>query len=100
MILWAIQPIEIWNIIRKTGVYRCDSKKSNMLEPEFVSKYEWLIRQMKERIGPPPEGVVYPVWAWYMQKSKHKKPDLRSERWYNGPGNEEYACIEFEIPDD
>ncbi len=100
MILWTIQPIEIWNTIQKTGVYHCDPKKSSMPEPEFVPKYEWLIRQMKECIGSPPEGVEYPVWAWYMQNSKHKKPDLRSERWSNGPGNEEYTCIEFEIPDD
>ena len=31
---------------------------------------------------------------------KHKKPDLRGERWCYGPGEESYACIEFEVPDD
>ena len=25
---------------------------------------------------------------------------MRGERWSYGPGNEEYACIEFELPDD
>ena len=54
---------------------------------------------MKKRIGEPPEGVLYPVWAWYRQNGKHRKPDLRSERWDYGPGNEQYACIEFETPD-
>ena len=63
-------------------------------------KTTWLIRQMEQRIGPPPAGVTYPVWAWYMQNGKHRKPDLRTERWGYGPGGEEYACIEFEIPDD
>lgn len=61
MILWTIQPIEIWELIQKTGVYHCDPAKSSMPEPEFVEKYEWLIRQMKVRIGNPPEGVSYPV---------------------------------------
>ena len=49
----------VWNMIRETGFYRCDPKQSSMPEPEFVEKYEWLIGQMKKRIGPPPEGVVY-----------------------------------------
>ena len=99
MKLWSMQPIEIWNMIQTNGVYRCDPKRSSMPEPEFVTKYEWLIRQMKKRIGEPPEGVLYPVWAWYMQNGRRRKPDLRGERWGYGPGNEQYVCIEFEIPD-
>ena len=99
MILWTIQPIVIWRMIQDTGVYQCDPKLSSMPEPEFVEKYDWLIRQMKKRIGLPPEGVVYPVWAWYKQNGMHKKPDLRGERWGYGPGDEDYTCIEFEIPD-
>lgn len=100
MILWTMQPIEVWNIIQDTGVYHCDPVKSTMLKLELVEEYEWLIRQMKKRIGPPPAGVRYPVWAWYAQNGKHRKPDLRSERWGYGLGNKQYACIEFEIPDD
>ena len=100
MILWTMQPIEIWNIIQDTGVYRCDPEKSSMQDIQFAEKYEWLIEQMKKRIGPPPDGMTYPVWAWYIQNGKHKKPDLRSERWGYGSGDEEYVCIEFEIPDD
>ena len=98
MILWTMQPLEVWKEIQETGVYRCDPARSSM--PEFTDMYQWLIRQMEQRIGPPPAGVTYPVWAWYMQNGKHRKPDLRTERWGYGPGGEEYACIEFEIPDD
>ena len=98
MILWTMQPVEVWQEIQEAGVYRCDPARSSM--PEFTDMYEWLIRQMEQRIGPPPAGVTYPVWAWYMQNGKHRKPDLRTERWGYGPGGEEYACIEFEIPDD
>ena len=98
MILWTMQPLEVWKKIQETGVYRCDPARNSM--PEFTDMYEWLIRQMEQRIGPPPAGVTYPVWAWYMQNGKHRKPDLRTERWGYRPGGEEYACIEFEIPDD
>lgn len=97
MILWTMQPIEIWNMIQEAGVYHCDPSKCSM--PEFTDQYDWLIRQMEKRIGPPPEGVSYPVWAWYSQNNGHRKPDLRSERWGYGPGGELYSCIEFEIPD-
>ena len=94
MILWTIQPLEIWKILRETGVFHCAPAKSSMPEPEFVENYEWLISQMIKRIGPPP------VWAWYKQNGKRKKPDLRGERWGYGPGDEDYICIEFEIPED
>lgn len=100
MILWTMQPIGVWSIIQNTGVYRCDPAISLMRETGFADRYEWLIRQMKMRIGPPPDGVTFPVWAWYIQNGKRKKPDLRGERWRYGPGDEDYACIEFEIPDD
>ena len=98
MILWTFQPIEIWNLIRETGTYRCDPAKCSM--PEFADAYQWLIRQMEQRIGPRPNGVEYPVWAWYMQNGKQRKPDLRSERWGYGQGDEDYVCIELEIPDE
>ena len=100
MILWTIQPGEVWDLIQQTGVYRCNPVLSSMPEPEFAEKYQWLINQMIRRIGPPPEGVSYPVWAWHTQNGKRKKPDLRSERWGNGPGGENYVCIELEVPDD
>ena len=100
MILWTMQPIEIYNLIQETGVYRCDPELCSILLPYFKKSYDWLSDRMTEKIGPPPEGVKYPVWAWYKQKGKHCKPDLRSERWCYGDGNEEYTCIEIEVPDD
>lgn len=55
---------------------------------------------MKERIGKPPEGVSYPVWAWYMWEGARKKPDLRRERWGNGWKGDRFACMEIDVPDD
>ena len=56
-----MQSLHIYHMIRETGVYRCDPKKTGMQELEFTSKYDWLVRQMEKRIGSPPEGVKYPV---------------------------------------
>ncbi len=96
MILWTIQPLHILKQIEETGVYICDPERFSM--PEFVEHYDWLVERMAERIGPPPVGVKYPVWAWYMQEGKRSKPDLRRERWGYGPGNEDYTCIELNVP--
>ena len=97
MILWTIQPEEIWDLLQREGMYRCDPAQ---IDPDFVDAYDWLVKRMKEKIGLPPEGVEYPVWGWYIQNGEHKKPDLRSERWCYGNGGETYACIEIEIPDE
>ena len=40
--------------------------------------------------GLPRLGVVHAEW-------QAQKPDLRSERWGYGPGDEDYCCIELEI---
>ena len=99
MILWTIQPEEIFDLIQKEGVYRCDPEKGE-IDPCFLESYDWLVNKMRKRIGPPPAGVTYPVWAWYRQDGKHKKPDLRSERWCYGNNGEKYVCLEISIPSD
>ena len=97
MILWTSQEEAVYNELLKTGVYRCDLNLSPM--KDCRKQYDWLVRQMKQRIGPPPEQVTYPVWALYQQDGKHRKPDLRRERWEVGCDGERFACIEIEIPD-
>ena len=97
MILWTSQEEAVYNELLKTGVYRCDLNLSPM--KDCRKQYDWLVRQMKQRIGPPPEQVTYPVWALYQQDGKHRKPDLRRERWAVGCNGERFACIEIEIPD-
>lgn len=97
MLLWTSQEEAVYNELLKTGVYRCDLNLSPM--KDCRKQYDWLVRQMKQRIGPPPEQVTYPVWAIYQQSDKHRKPDLRRERWMFGYDGERFACIEIEIPD-
>ena len=97
MILWSIQPLHILKLIQETGTYICDPNQIPV--PDFSEPYDWLAKKMAERIGPPPPGARFPVWAWYMQDSKRKKPDLRRERW--GCWTEgEFVCMELEIPDE
>ena len=97
MILWTIQEECIYHMLLETGVYRCDPELCSM--PEFRDEYDWLIRQMIKRVGPPPKGVTYPVWAWYQLEGKRRKPDLRRERWGYGLKGDKYYCLEIEIPD-
>lgn len=97
MILWTIQPEELYRRILETGIYICDPQQCSL--PEYSEMYDWLAEQMKARIGNPPDGVVYPVWAWYRNRGKRQKPDLRSERWANGSDRERFVCMEIEVPD-
>ena len=111
MRLWTIQSPEVYRLIMETGVYRCDPYQSGMLIPideskagleldeQFADSYGWLVRQMEKRIGPRPEGVIYPVWAWYQYGFK-RKPDLRKARWSNGNPGDKLVCMLLEVPDE
>lgn len=98
MILWTIQPAEIYELIRREGVYRCDPERCP--DSYLFRSYDWLAEKMGKKIGPPPEGVIYPVWAWYRHNGKHRKPDLRSARWDYGEGGKAYVCMELSLSRD
>lgn len=59
MILWTIQPLEVYELIQQTGVYHCDFSRSMLFDCR--EQYDWFDQAMKARIGDPPEGVSYPV---------------------------------------
>lgn len=94
MIVWTIQPVEVYNQILEKGYFVCDGRK---IDKWFRKKYKWLSNEMKEKIGKPPKGVTYPVWAWHTRNFKNKRPDLRSSE-YGNKGTKS-VCIELEIPD-
>lgn len=94
--LWTIQPIGVYENLIETGRYICDINKSGM--SDLRCAYDWLAEQMISKIGAPPEGVKYPVWAWYKDGEKYK-PDLRHARFAYGKKGEKFACIEIEVPD-
>lgn len=82
--------------------YTCDSDKCDMLSfdniyGQYHKAYNWLSNEMTKRIGPPPIGTKYPVWAWYKIRNMHKKPNLN---WREFRGSEEpMILIECEIDD-
>lgn len=98
MKLWTVQPYCVYEVIQKEGVYKCDSSKSEFIQEwgGFKEAYDWICKQMKKRIGNPPKGVEYPVWAWYLYEGKNKRPDMRHR---DVRVNEKSVLLEVEIPD-
>lgn len=96
MILWTIQSEEVYRKLLDTGYYHCEFSRSHM--QEWKRQYDWLVEQMKKRIGPPPTGVTYPVWAWHTWRKGRRKPDLRNERWGNGWKGDQFVRMEIDVP--
>lgn len=62
---YTVQTLEVAQELIKTGRYVCDPSKSVLIQENgFKKAYDWMVNQMISRIGPPPEGVNYPVWAF------------------------------------
>ena len=98
MLLWTIQPLEVYELLVKQGVFRCDKSKALGLEDDvFKEAYDWLVYQMNQKIGVPPFGVEHPIWAWHTFCGRHAKPDFR--RMGLGIPGKEYLCIEVDVPD-
>ena len=75
-ILWTIQDEAAFEVFAKTGVLRADPNHL-LFDGDFQDAYQWMADQMRHRIGAAPEGVQYPVWAWYQWEGKRKRMDLR-----------------------
>ncbi len=95
MRLWTMQPVEVYDILLKDGVFRCDPSK--IPEPSFVDAYGWLIDQLEKR-DKRPDNVQLPTWAWFRFNKKEKKPDLRHSCY--GARGEKMVCLEIEISDE
>lgn len=98
MRLITIQPLDVLAILKKTGRFFCSYAETVDVENEsngdISNAYAWYIDQMRARVGAAPEGVYYPVWAWY----KNDIDSLRDGSW--GEAGEIYAVIEFEVEDE
>lgn len=94
MKVWTIQCAEVYDIIQRTGEY---SVKEDFIDNYYKSAYLWLTEQMKNKIGPAPDDVTFPIWAWYRWNGKNKKPDLRSSSF--GKTGDRLICMELDIPD-
>lgn len=86
VVLHTVQSPEVYDlVVNQKKIYRCDPDLSDELAHPFghgrkiaplVHAYEWMADQMRQRIGPPPGNVHYPVWAWYSIDGI-RKPDFR-----------------------
>jgi len=98
MRVWTVQDKAAYDDLCGKGVLRCDAQLAELLTmDEFRRAYDWLVSEMKVRVGEPPEGVQYPIWAWHLLSGKNMKPDLRRMIFRNYVG--ENYVLEAEMPD-
>ena len=96
MRLWSIQPELLYERLCVDKVIHCNPEESEWVTKcNFGPAYDWLAEQMTQRIGLPPLGIKYPIWAWHTMRGKHQKPDLRWVEFRADSG----VCLELEIPD-
>jgi hypothetical protein len=99
MRLVTVQDKAAYDDLCATGVLRCKLELAEWLcEDEFRRSYDWLAEQMKRRVGDPPDGVTYPIWAWHTLDGKPAKVDLRRTEFNNYRG--ENCILTVEIPDE
>ncbi len=98
MILWSIQDEIAYEKMEKTGALRAD--ENHICEDFFERSYLWMADQMKKRIGPAPDGVVFPVWAWYRWEGKRKRLDMRTHgrRWEEK--GTPFVLLTIDVPDE
>lgn len=103
MILWTVQDIAVWDQVEKTGFYTTPADLIEFPERDDDAcyhanyAYRWLADQMRDFVGPAPEGVEYPIWAWYKQQGQHDgKPDMRQSHYIKGR-----PCVrmKLDVPD-
>lgn len=67
--LWSIQDPDAPSRLRRDGRLRADGR---YVGSDFRPAYQWLVGELVARIGPPPRGVRYPIWAWVEEPSPDK----------------------------
>lgn len=97
MLLWSIQNKRAYEIMEQTGMLRAD--KNFIATDWFEDSYLWMAEQMKKRIGEPPKGVIFPVWAWYQGEGMRKRPDMRVHGRNWGEKGTPIVLLTFEVPD-
>ncbi|MBO1870985.1 DUF3841 domain-containing protein [Lachnoanaerobaculum sp. Marseille-Q4761] len=97
MLLWTIQHVAAYKVLLETGRLLANEKYL-FCEEDFRFAYDWLSEQMKNRIGIQPDGVKYPIWAWYQWEGVRKRLDMRSHRYWGKKG-EPIVLLSIDIPD-
>ncbi len=96
MRLWMIASLETFEALERRGRLRCDGRRATR-GFRNGGAYRWMADRMRERLGPAPGGVRYPLWAWARwEGADRRKPDLRSCRHTVGPGR--FVRLDIEAP--
>jgi hypothetical protein len=95
MRLWTIQRAaryDQWSKSRPLVTH------ASLIDTDLRSAYEWMSEQMAKRVGPPPNGVSFPIWAWrYFAGKKNARPDLRRSLLPSGTAG---VLLELELHPD
>lgn len=96
--LWTIQDEAAYEVFQETGVLRANPNHL-LFDGELLHAYDWMAAQMHRRIGAAPDGVQYPVWAWYQWEGKRKRMDLRKSGYANRGTPMVQITLEADIKD-
>lgn len=95
MILWTIQPFNVYGSLQHHGILYVDPALREDQSPYWERPYRWMMAQMKQRI--PGYAGHYPWWAWQKYLPDRARPDLRTVRtWCRGP----HVLMKLDVPDD
>ncbi len=76
MRLWSIRRAEELAELKNCDALRTQSTKADQ---HFRAAYNWMSNQLKAHAGPPPDGIVYPIWLWqHCYGTSKSRPDLRT----------------------
>ncbi|MDZ7840387.1 MAG: DUF3841 domain-containing protein [Gammaproteobacteria bacterium] len=95
LILWTIQTEPAVRRMERTRMLRGDGRR---IWPAHRRAFQWMNEQMRRRLGPPPRGSRYPVWAWKVYDSDSPRPDLRCVAHL--PRGTRGARLEIDVPDE
>jgi len=96
MKLWTIQDIEAYKQLKKDGVLHANEEYL-WCEDSLKYAYDWMASELAKKDSKP-DGIRYPIWAWYQWEGKRKKRDMR-ERGFSKRGNR-VVQLEIEIPEE
>jgi hypothetical protein len=105
MRLWTIQDERVYDDFLEKGLAYHVIRENTMPwsftnEPEpdaEVHSYKWMASQLAAKVGPAPEGVEFPIWAWKKIYGRNDgKPDMRSWRTTY---EEHVVRLQLEIPE-
>lgn len=98
MRLWTIQHRDAYENMLVSGSLRADERYL-FCGDDFRYAYNWIAVQMRERVGEPPEGVKYPVWAWYQWEGVRRRPDMRGLHRCYSPKGTQIVLLTVDVPD-